>query len=292
MQSILLDRKREFPAPDRGDVDCIFEFNRGVLKGGRMRNQKIILDVGKEIILDRLPKGIEKNSPGITLLSGSDLDGLFHLPISSAHRVIIFDPFVYLKPEQFQMLISTEYLSEDEVYISHDGQSWISVLVGNLANLSKEINFLVLPGKGTEASLEGFMEVIARLRAPGGCPWDKKQTHTTLRPYLLEETYEALDALDRGDIDSLKEELGDLILQIALHAQIAQENKEFNMGDILAGINRKIVFRHPHVFKDWVVEENYRSYRIGKRSKGRNAKTTVKTMKKDYWMEYLDLTLL
>ena len=84
--------------------------------------------------------------------------------------------------------------------------------------------------------------MIAQLRAPGGCPWDKKQTHSSLRSYLLEETYETLDALDRGDLKALQEELGDLILQIALHTQIGYENREFNMGDVLAGINRKIVF--------------------------------------------------
>lgn len=245
-----------------------------------MGKQKITLDEGKEISLDRLPGDKEKNSPGISLLSGSELVGLFHLPISSAQRTIIYDPLIVLKPEQVQILIATEYLPDDEVYISSDGQSWISILVGNLANLSKEIIFLFLPGKGTETSLEGFQEVIARLRAPGGCPWDRKQTHTTLRPYLLEETYEALDALDQRDIDSLKEELGDLILQIALHAQIAQENTEFKMGDILAGINRKIIFRHPHVFKDWVVDGELQVVQNWETLKGQERKENGNTDEK------------
>jgi len=99
-----------------------------------------------------------------------------------------------------------------------------------------------------------FEELIAFLRAPEGCPWDKKQTHDTLRKYLLEETYEALDALDQHDMEGLKEELGDIVLQIALHAQIATENHEFNMADILEGINRKIVYRNPHVFGDAAVD--------------------------------------
>jgi tetrapyrrole methylase family protein / MazG family protein len=219
-----------------------------------MRNQKIILDVGKEILLDRLPIEKIKNAPGITLISGSELVGLFHLPVSSAQRAIIYDPFIVINPEQVQNLVATEYLPDEEVFISSDGQSWLSVSIRNLMNISKGIIFLFLPGKGTETSLEGFQEVIARLRAPQGCPWDRKQTHSSLRTYLLEETYETLDALDRGDLNSLQEELGDLILQIVLHAQIAQENMEFQMGDILAGINKKIVFRHPHVFKDWIVD--------------------------------------
>jgi len=92
------------------------------------------------------------------------------------------------------------------------------------------------------------MQVIARLRAPDGCPWDRKQTHTSLRPYLLEETYEALEQLDNNDMEGLKEELGDLLLQIALHSQIASENNAFTITQVLQQINRKIVSRHPHVF--------------------------------------------
>ena len=90
--------------------------------------------------------------------------------------------------------------------------------------------------------------MVARLRAPDGCPWDMEQTHTSLRKYLLEETYEALEALDAEDPDALREELGDLMLQIVLHAQIGVEEGEFSMADVLQGINQKIVRRHPHVF--------------------------------------------
>jgi len=92
--------------------------------------------------------------------------------------------------------------------------------------------------------------VVARLRAPDGCPWDREQTHLSLRPHLLEEAHEALEAIDQEDPASLREELGDLLLQIVLNAQIASENGEFNMADVLEGINRKIIHRHPHVFKD------------------------------------------
>ncbi|MBP1692174.1 MAG: hypothetical protein H6Q37_57 [Chloroflexi bacterium] len=107
---------------------------------------------------------------------------------------------------------------------------------------------LYVPPLSAEASFEAFQEVIARLRAPDGCPWDRKQTHLSLRSYLLEETYEALSALDAEDVLAMKEELGDLLLQIVLHAQIATEAGEFNMTDILRSIHTKIVRRHPHVF--------------------------------------------
>ena len=93
-----------------------------------------------------------------------------------------------------------------------------------------------------------LVEIIARLRAPDGCPWDRKQTHGSLRENLLEECYEVLAALDKGDSQRLCAELGDLLMQIVFHAQIAAEDGEFELGDVLAGINRKLIHRHPHIF--------------------------------------------
>ncbi|MBN2304726.1 MAG: nucleoside triphosphate pyrophosphohydrolase [Anaerolineae bacterium] len=107
---------------------------------------------------------------------------------------------------------------------------------------------LYVPPLPQSSSFARFEETIAHLRAPEGCPWDRKQTHASLRPYLLEETYEVLDALDSGSVDDLREELGDLLLQIVLHAQIAVDTGEFRMTDVIAAINEKIVRRHPHVW--------------------------------------------
>lgn len=99
-------------------------------------------------------------------------------------------------------------------------------------------------------SCDALQEITARLRAPGGCPWDREQTHESLKPYVLEETYEVLEALDSGSRADLCEELGDLLMQVMIHAQIAVEDNEFNLGDILAGISSKLMRRHPHVFGD------------------------------------------
>lgn len=107
---------------------------------------------------------------------------------------------------------------------------------------------LYVPPLEAGRSFEDFQQVIARLRAPDGCPWDREQTHMTLRAHLLEEAYEVLQALDEEDPEHLKEELGDLLLQIVLHAQIASEDQEFNMTDVLLGISQKLIRRHPHVF--------------------------------------------
>ena len=114
---------------------------------------------------------------------------------------------------------------------------------------------LYLPPMGAATSFEAFQEVIARLRAPDGCPWDKEQTHQTLRSHLLEEAYEVLAALDANDAGAMREEFGDLLLQIVLHAQIASEYGEFNMSDVLQSIHTKIVYRHPHVFGDLNLED-------------------------------------
>jgi len=113
---------------------------------------------------------------------------------------------------------------------------------------------LYLPLLGEKTSLEEFQDLIAHLRAPDGCPWDRKQTHTSLRKHLLSETYELIAALDEQDPVHIQEELGDLLLQIVLHAQIAFEDGEFAMADVLRGINQKIVRRHPHVFGDVQVD--------------------------------------
>ena len=92
------------------------------------------------------------------------------------------------------------------------------------------------------------------MRAPDGCPWDREQTHLTLRKYLLEETYETLAVLDGGDVEGMREEFGDLLLQIVLHAQVASEEGEFGMAEILQGISQKLIRRHPHVFGDVQVD--------------------------------------
>jgi len=92
--------------------------------------------------------------------------------------------------------------------------------------------------------------LIARLRGEGGCPWDRAQTHTSLRPYVLEEAYETIAAIDTGDPGSLADELGDLLLQVLLHSQIASEAGEFTIDDVIENLAAKLIRRHPHVFGD------------------------------------------
>ena len=98
------------------------------------------------------------------------------------------------------------------------------------------------------ASLDAVMRIAERLRAPDGCPWDREQTHASLRPHLLEEAYEALAALDSGDPARLRDELGDLLFQIAIHSQLAREEGTFDANEVARRLNEKLIRRHPHVF--------------------------------------------
>src|SRR5581483_6412038 len=109
---------------------------------------------------------------------------------------------------------------------------------------------LYVPSLGEGTSFESFQEIVAHLRAPDGCPWDKEQTHASLRKHLLEESYEAISAIDSDDFHAMREEFGDLLLQIMLNAQIASEEGEFTVNDVVKGIYDKIIRRHPHVFGD------------------------------------------
>ncbi|ADL06894.1 nucleoside triphosphate pyrophosphohydrolase [Thermosediminibacter oceani] len=99
-------------------------------------------------------------------------------------------------------------------------------------------------------SMKDLINIMARLRGEHGCPWDKAQTHETLKPFLLEEAYEVIDAIDGGDPGELSEELGDLLLQIVFHSRIAEENGRFCFDDVVDGICKKMVRRHPHIFGD------------------------------------------
>jgi tetrapyrrole methylase family protein / MazG family protein len=102
--------------------------------------------------------------------------------------------------------------------------------------------------KETEQEFSKLLDVMARLRSETGCPWDKEQTHLSLKPCLLEETYELLDALDDGDPKKLQEELGDVLLQVVFHAQIANEENRFAAKDVIAQLTAKLIRRHPYVF--------------------------------------------
>ncbi|MBI5418108.1 nucleoside triphosphate pyrophosphohydrolase [Candidatus Poribacteria bacterium] len=104
--------------------------------------------------------------------------------------------------------------------------------------------------KNVGENFEKLVQIMQSLRGDNGCPWDKEQTHTSLRSCLLEETYEVLEAIDEKNPEKLKEELGDLLLQVLFHSQIADENKEYNINNVIDAISDKLIRRHPHVFSN------------------------------------------
>ncbi len=95
-----------------------------------------------------------------------------------------------------------------------------------------------------------LVDIVARLRAPDGCPWDREQTHQSLTPFLIEETYEAVEQIDANSLPGLREELGDILLQVMLHSEIATEEEAFTVADVIEGLVNKLIRRHPHVFGD------------------------------------------
>ena len=128
------------------------------------------------------------------------------------------------------------------------------------------------PDSGETYDFDDFVEIISQLRAPGGCPWDREQTHQTLKKYLLEETGEAAEAIDNEDDENLCEELGDVLLQIVLHAQIGRERGAFTIDDVLQGISEKMIRRHPWVFGDMQVDTPEEGERLWEQIKEKEKK--------------------
>ena len=175
-------------------------------------------------------------------------------------------------------VLLTVYPKEHVVVVVSGGKREEREL-GELENwYFSESTCLYVPALGEGTSFESFAEIVAHLRAPNGCPWDREQTHESLRKHLLEESYEAISAIDSGDFAHMREEFGDLLLQIVLHAQIANEEEQFNISQVIQGIHSKIVRRHPHVFGGLKLDgvddvlanwEKLKEKERGKRKKGK-----------------------
>jgi len=119
---------------------------------------------------------------------------------------------------------------------------------------------------------EELVDIVAKLRGPDGCPWDREQTRESLKPFLIEEFYELIDAIDENDNDGIKEEMGDLLFQIVLQSQLFSEEGEFDVNEVIDGIARKMVSRHPHVFGDKVIETSDEVEKWWKEHKRREGK--------------------
>ncbi len=184
---------------------------------------------------------------GVQLLRAAPLTGAHHPPLNpDMPALLLFDSAPVWSA--LEGVLRNQYPPAHTLSLVAPDLTVCPLLLQALDGVRGEWLALGVPPLPRPGSFERFQETIAHLRAPEGCPWDRKQTHSSLRPYLLEETYEVLDALDSGDVHALREELGDLLLQIVLHAQIAVEAGEFSMADVIATVNEKIIRRHPHVW--------------------------------------------
>jgi tetrapyrrole methylase family protein/MazG family protein len=155
---------------------------------------------------------------------------------------------------RLQSVLLTTYPGEHLVSAVIGGEEYEEPLSEFGRHAFVEAVSLYIPPLDDGTSFESFAEIVAHLRAPYGCPWDREQTHESLRKHLLEESYEAISAIDSGDFVDMREEFGDLLLQIVLQSQIANEEGQFNINLVIHGIHSKIVRRHPHVFGDLELE--------------------------------------
>jgi tetrapyrrole methylase family protein/MazG family protein len=198
--------------------------------------------------------------PRITLFDAMELS-IAHVPAFPPDiPVLVAQLYSRLVASEVKMTIGETYPDEHPVRLVHAAGTK-DELVEDLKlyeiDRSERIGLLTslyVPPLGEGTSFEAFQEIVAHLRAPDGCPWDREQTHESLRTHLLEESYEALEAIDAGDTEGMQEEFGDLLLQIVLHAQIANEEGDFTINNLIKSIYDKIVRRHPHVFGNMALD--------------------------------------
>ncbi len=196
-------------------------------------------------LLQRLPS----LPPSLVLLDSADLRGA-HVPPFPPDMPALLYHLDALDSEDLWRILLAAYPESHMVELHQAEGVTRAPLARFRFDAFSQVDALYLPPLPKGTSFESFQEIVAHLRAPDGCPWDKKQTHQTLRPHLLSEAYEVLDAMDANDPEAMTEEFGDLLLQIVLNAQIASETGEFSMREVIRGVHDKIVRRHPHVFGD------------------------------------------
>lgn len=196
---------------------------------------------------------------GLQIADAAQLVTMHHPPLDPDRSALVAQLYNRRQAAQVKLTLMAAYPDDHSVILVRAaGTGREQVITCPLFELDRQptidhLTTLYLPPVLHASGLPAFQETLAHLRAPDGCPWDREQTHQSLRPYLLEECHEVLAALDAEDLSELAEELGDLLLQIVLHAQIASETGEFQMGDIIGKVDAKIRRRHPHVFGDVIV---------------------------------------
>lgn len=195
---------------------------------------------------------------GLQVCDALELATMHHPPLNPDRPALIAQVYSRAVASDVKLTLMNQYAPLHVVWVVKGGVGVLEVPLCELdhAEHFNHLTSLYVPALGAIGGFEALQETIAHLRAPEGCPWDREQTHESLRNTLLEEAYEVLTAIDQGDLDALCEELGDLLLNIVLQAQIATEAEEFRMSDVIAAVDAKLKRRHPHVFGDVEVKDS------------------------------------
>ena len=187
---------------------------------------------------------------GLTIISANELAAAYFPPLNPDLGALIIDLSSSHTTNRALRVLRSLYPHDHRIALVRDKADPVLELSLDELEADQKALAFYLPPMEPHFSFESLQNTVAHLRAPEGCPWDREQTHASLRKHLLEEAYEVLEALDQANLDGLQEELGDLLLQILMHAQIAQEQGNFRMSDVVFGIQTKLIRRHPHVFGD------------------------------------------
>ena len=219
----------------------------------------------------KIVEGLSFIEPTLTALGVEGTDGLqlhdaiaigqvYHPPLNPDQPALLAQVYSREVASDLKLTLMNQYPDEYRVCLVH-GAGTDAVIIEDLqlyeidrSEHIAHLTSLYIPAMPTKSSFTALLDVMAELRAPDGCPWDQKQTHESLRPYLLEETYEVLEAIDTNDMELLTEELGDLLTQVVFHSQIAVDEGEFYLTDVLDHIISKLVRRHPHVWGTQEIE--------------------------------------
>jgi tetrapyrrole methylase family protein/MazG family protein len=238
-----------------------------IIQGARRKGLEVVLIPGMSF-LDALYAVLNINpSRGLHVIDGLRME---EQPPDPAVGTVITQAYSRLVLSDIKLSLMDIYPDNHSVTVvtaaGVPGEEWVEqVPLYELDRIGKvnHLTSVYVPPLGRDTlpspcrfPLDPLVDIMARLRGEGGCPWDREQNHLSLRPYVLEEAYEVIDALDRQDMYNICEELGDLLLQIVFHAQIAAEDGHFGINDVVAAITEKMIRRHPHVFGSVEVENS------------------------------------
>lgn len=198
---------------------------------------------------------------GLQIHDAIEVAQAYHPPLNPNQPALIAQVYSQIVASDLKITLMNQYPDEYPIVLLHGAGTPDSIIESiPLFELDRSphiahMTTLYIPPMESPSSFAALQNIMAHLRSTAGCPWDRKQTHRSLRPYLLEETYEILEAIDADNPQELSEELGDVLLHIVFHSQIAVDDGEFNITDVIATVIEKMIRRHPHIWGDVDVED-------------------------------------